>query len=63
MTLVALTGWGQPEDRRRSMDASFDDHLVKPVDLDRLLELLRRVDNDLTDPKHGASPFAQPGAA
>jgi CheY-like chemotaxis protein len=30
--LVALTGWGQHEDRRRSEDAGFDAHLVKPVD-------------------------------
>lgn len=32
--LVALTGWGQDEDRRRSEDAGFDEHLVKPADLD-----------------------------
>jgi CheY-like chemotaxis protein len=38
--LVALTGWGQDEDRRRSEEAGFDAHLVKPVDevvLERLL--------------------------
>ena len=34
--LVALTGYGQPEDRRRALDAGFDDHLVKPVDPARL---------------------------
>jgi CheY-like chemotaxis protein len=32
MVLVALTGWGQTEDRRRSKDAGFDHHLVKPAD-------------------------------
>jgi two-component system CheB/CheR fusion protein len=40
MMLVALTGWGQPEDKQRSRLAGFDHHLVKPVDpsvLDRLL--------------------------
>jgi CheY-like chemotaxis protein/two-component sensor histidine kinase len=40
MVLVALTGWGQPEDKQRSQLAGFDHHLVKPVDpsvLDRLL--------------------------
>jgi len=31
--LVALTGWGQEQDRRRSAQAGFDKHLVKPVDL------------------------------
>jgi CheY-like chemotaxis protein len=30
--LVALTGWGQPEDKRRSSSAGFDQHLVKPLD-------------------------------
>ena len=30
--IVALTGWGQPEDKRRSQSAGFDEHLVKPVD-------------------------------
>jgi CheY-like chemotaxis protein len=37
--LVALTGWGQDADRRRSEDAGFDAHLVKPVD-DRVLSKL-----------------------
>jgi CheY-like chemotaxis protein len=40
MMLVALTGWGQEEDRRRSHDAGFDAHLVKPVDHSQLLKLL-----------------------
>ena len=31
--LIALTGWGQDEDRRRSQEAGFDAHLVKPVDV------------------------------
>jgi CheY-like chemotaxis protein len=43
VVLVALTGWGQDEDRRRSREAGFDHHLVKPVDPDALDELLRRV--------------------
>jgi CheY-like chemotaxis protein len=30
--VVALTGWGQAEDRQKSADAGFDEHLVKPVD-------------------------------
>jgi PAS domain S-box-containing protein len=33
MLLVAMTGWGQDEDRKKSMEAGFDAHLVKPVDL------------------------------
>lgn len=38
--LVALTGWGQEDDRRRSKDAGFDHHLVKPVDPAELQRLL-----------------------
>jgi signal transduction histidine kinase/ActR/RegA family two-component response regulator len=38
--LIALTGWGQEDDRRRSRSAGIDVHLVKPVDLDAILELL-----------------------
>jgi len=40
MLIVALTGWGQDEDRRRSQDAGFDLHLVKPVDLAEINRLL-----------------------
>jgi DNA-binding response OmpR family regulator len=40
IALVALTGWGQEEDRRRSKHAGFDGHLVKPVDFDELMKLL-----------------------
>ncbi|SAK53109.1 PAS/PAC sensor hybrid histidine kinase [Caballeronia hypogeia] len=39
--LVAVTGWGQAEDRARTTAAGFDDHLVKPVDIDVLEGLLR----------------------
>lgn len=38
--LIALTGWGQNEDRRRSQEAGFDHHLTKPVDLPALKALL-----------------------
>ena len=40
LVLVALTGWGQEEDRHRSKEAGFDAHMVKPVDHDVLLKLL-----------------------
>ena len=38
--LIALTGWGQEEDRRRSQEAGFDHHLTKPVELAALEKLL-----------------------
>jgi PAS domain S-box-containing protein len=41
MVLVALTGYGQDEDRRRSSEAGFNYHLVKPVDLDALETILQ----------------------
>jgi CheY-like chemotaxis protein len=40
LTLVALTGWGQEEDRRRSVEAGFDAHMIKPVDIAALTKLL-----------------------
>jgi PAS domain S-box-containing protein len=41
LLLIAITGWGQPEDRRRADEAGFDVHLTKPVDLTSLDALLR----------------------
>ncbi|MEO8855915.1 MAG: ATP-binding protein [Burkholderiaceae bacterium] len=38
--LVAISGWGQPEDKRRSREAGFDHHLSKPVEFDQILKLL-----------------------
>jgi CheY-like chemotaxis protein len=38
--LIAATGWGQEEDRRRSLETGFDAHLVKPVDHEALLRLV-----------------------
>jgi CheY-like chemotaxis protein len=39
LRLVAVTGWGQAEDRRRSLDAGFDQHLVKPPELEAVKQL------------------------
>jgi CheY-like chemotaxis protein len=43
VVLVALTGYGRAEDKERSLAAGFDYHLVKPVDLDALSELVGRL--------------------
>ena len=40
VTMVAMTGYGQEEDRQRTQEAGFHLHLVKPIDFDRLEELL-----------------------
>jgi signal transduction histidine kinase len=42
MFLIAATGWAQPEDRRRTHEAGFDIHLVKPVEPEVLLNLLKQ---------------------
>jgi DNA-binding response OmpR family regulator len=42
VTLIAITGWGQVEDRRRSLEAGFDHHLTKPIEFEALRELLSR---------------------
>ena len=42
-TLVALTGHGQDEDRQRTLEAGFERHLLKPVDLDVLGSLLEEL--------------------
>jgi CheY-like chemotaxis protein len=39
MLLVAMTGWGQEDDKLRAIEAGFDAHLVKPVSIDALLSL------------------------
>jgi CheY-like chemotaxis protein len=41
VTLIALTGWGQEADRRRTTGAGFDAHLVKPVAPEELLKLMK----------------------
>lgn len=43
LTPVAVTGWGQEEDRRRTRSAGFDHHLVKPVDFSLLQAILSGV--------------------
>jgi PAS domain S-box-containing protein len=44
-TLVALTGWGQEDDRRRAREAGFDHHLVKPAEIEALQQLLSSIEN------------------
>jgi PAS domain S-box-containing protein len=50
MVLVALTGWGQEEDKRQSREAGFDAHMTKPIDLQVLKEFLASI-----APRHRAS--------
>ena len=45
--LIAVTGYGQDDDRRKSREAGFNHHLVKPIELEQLEEIL----NDSTPPQ------------
>jgi PAS domain S-box-containing protein len=62
--LVAITGWGSAEDRRRSTTAGFDEHLTKPVDIS-MIELLlttlrtRRAASSVALPASADSPSGQ----
>ena len=47
--LIAVTGWGQPEDRRRTREAGFDRHLVKPPELAAIHAICREIEQ-----RHGA---------
>lgn len=44
-TIIALTGWGQEEDRRKAIEAGFDSHLVKPVEIGALQKLLSSLES------------------
>jgi PAS domain S-box-containing protein len=54
--IVALTGWGQDGDRQQSELAGFDRHLVKPIDPDTLIQLVRELPRftEATDPSRAA---------
>jgi signal transduction histidine kinase/ActR/RegA family two-component response regulator len=46
--IYAVTGWGQPSDRRRTREAGFNAHLVKPVSIEAIKELIARSDHRQT---------------
>jgi PAS domain S-box-containing protein len=56
--LVALTGWGQEEDRRRSSDAGFDEHIVKPIDFAAIEHVCQRARGRLIQRRSVASARA-----
>lgn len=45
LELIALTGWGEADDKRRAREAGFDHYLTKPVDPAALASLLHRPDD------------------
>lgn len=47
--MVALTGWGQDEDRQRAQEAGFDHHLVKPAEISDLQQLLSSLDEGVPE--------------
>jgi len=55
ISLIAMTGYGQPEDRRRALQAGFDRYLVKPVDPAVLSQLLSEAGHRGETPRQAAS--------
>jgi CheY-like chemotaxis protein len=43
IVLIAVTGWGKSDDRERSREAGFDEHVVKPLEIERLQSILGRL--------------------
>jgi CheY-like chemotaxis protein len=60
LVIIALTGWGQDEDRQRSLDAGFDTHLVKPVDHSLLMRLLATLPSRGTAARPPLAPAPPP---
>jgi CheY-like chemotaxis protein len=60
--LIALSGYGQPQDLQRSLDAGFAHHLVKPVDFDRLIQLLGELSETRARPANDRAPDARAGS-
>jgi CheY-like chemotaxis protein len=58
LLLIATTGWGQDEDRRRTAAAGFDRHLVKPVGMAALREALDASPQDTLGDSRAAPPIA-----
>ena len=58
LTLIAMTGYGQEEDRQRTLEAGFNLHLVKPIDFDRLDELLSLSPDQISQYDQDQSPPA-----
>jgi signal transduction histidine kinase/ActR/RegA family two-component response regulator len=56
LKLVAMTGWGQEEDLRRAREAGFDEHILKPADVDKLMALLDAAPRDPRTAEPPASP-------
>jgi len=56
--LLAVTGWGQPEDKERSSGAGFDHHLTKPVDPSQIEQLLADYSRQLQGRRVSASGHA-----
>jgi PAS domain S-box-containing protein len=58
LVLIALTGWGQDEDRRRSREAGFDHHITKPVDFADLQRVLAEVELGREAAPHSPNPLS-----
>lgn len=58
LKLIALTGWGQEEDRRRTRAAGFDHHLIKPIDISVLQTMLSTLSRGIATDEQRPSPMS-----
>ena len=60
MKAIAVSGYGTEEDARRSVEAGFVEHLVKPFDPERLIDVLERLGGGGRQPRRDRSALASP---
>ena len=58
LLMIALSGWGQEDDRRKSKEAGFDHHFVKPVDIESLTNVLLEHEHRQAASVLSASPLS-----
>jgi DNA-binding response OmpR family regulator len=59
LLIVAVTGWGQENDKRRAREAGFDMHLTKPMDLGLLSDFLNSAPKGAAVPRRPMAPAAE----
>jgi CheY-like chemotaxis protein len=60
IVLIAITGYGRPEDRCRTKEAGFNAHLTKPIEVEELAQILSRAADAQADRQHETRESAQP---
>jgi signal transduction histidine kinase/DNA-binding response OmpR family regulator len=61
IVLIAITGYGRPEDRCRAEEAGFNAHLTKPIEVEELAQILSRAGDAQADQQHEGARLDSPG--